>query len=119
GLWQSTCFELFICGVGGAYRELNFSPSSQWAAYEFERYREGRRDLSLESPPQISSDDEDLDGRWFLTSLDDRDAPPGARFGVSAVIEETDGTKSYWALAHPPGDRPDFHHPDCFAAILP
>ena len=38
--------------------------------------------------------------------------------GLSAVIEETDGTKSYWALRHPPGP-PDFHHPDCFALELP
>ena len=37
---------------------------------------------------------------------------------LSAVIEETDGAKSYWALAHPPGP-PDFHHPDCFALTLP
>jgi hypothetical protein len=45
-----------------------------------------------------------------LTSL-----PPlvGWRLGLSAVIEETSGHKSYWALAHPPG-RPDFHHSDCF-----
>jgi hypothetical protein len=38
--------------------------------------------------------------------------------GLSAVIEETDGHKSYWALRHPPG-KPDFHHPDCFALELP
>ena len=25
------------------------------------------------------------------------------RLGLSAVIEETNGRKSYWALAHPPG----------------
>ena len=36
------------------------------------------------------------------------------RMGLSMVIEELDGTKSYWALAHPPG-APDFHHPACFA----
>ena len=36
----------------------------------------------------------------------------------SAVIEETGGTKSYWALTHPPG-KPDFHHPTCFTATLP
>jgi len=39
------------------------------------------------------------------------------KLGLSAVIEEADGTKSFWALAHPPG-RPDFHHPDCFALTL-
>ena len=42
----------------------------------------------------------------------------GGRIGVSAVIEEVDGTKSYWALAHAPGP-PDFHNPACFAHHLP
>lgn len=37
---------------------------------------------------------------------------------ISAVIEEADGTKSYWALAHAPGP-PDFHNRDCFIATLP
>jgi len=36
------------------------------------------------------------------------------RLGLSAVIEDVTGGKSYWALAHPPGD-PDFHHSVCFA----
>ena len=41
---------------------------------------------------------------------------PHARLSLalSAVIEEEDGTISYWALKHPPG-KPDFHHPDAFA----
>jgi hypothetical protein len=37
--------------------------------------------------------------------------------GLSAVLEETNGRKSYWALAHPPG-KADFHHADCFALEL-
>jgi len=37
--------------------------------------------------------------------------------GLSAVIEEHDGTKSYWALDHG-GDQPDFHDPACFSARL-
>ncbi len=37
---------------------------------------------------------------------------------ISAVIEEADGTKSFWALSHPPG-KPDFHAPSCFALTLP
>lgn len=48
----------------------------------------------------------------FPTSPDE-----SVRVGLCAVIEETDGTKSYWALRHPPGP-PDFHHPDCFALTL-
>jgi hypothetical protein len=38
--------------------------------------------------------------------------------GLTAVLEQTDGTKSYWALAHPPG-KPDFHDPACFALEFP
>ena len=41
-----------------------------------------------------------------------------ARASLAAVIEEEDGAKSYWALAHPPG-KSDFHHTDCFVARLP
>jgi hypothetical protein len=50
----------------------------------------------------------------FLSSL-----PSNARWrlGLSAVIEETSGRRSYWALAHPPG-KADFHHSDCFAHEL-
>ncbi|MEY3786902.1 MAG: hypothetical protein RLZ75_1109, partial [Pseudomonadota bacterium] len=40
GLWQHTCFELFIAVEGEAnYHEFNFSPSGQWAAYAFSDYR--------------------------------------------------------------------------------
>jgi len=34
------------------------------------------------------------------------------------VIEEHDGVKSFWALAHS-ADKPDFHDPACFLATLP
>lgn len=37
------------------------------------------------------------------------------RLALCAVIEASDGSLSYWALAHP-ADRPDFHHPG--SAIL-
>ena len=33
------------------------------------------------------------------------------RVGLTAVIEDTLGGKTYWALAHPAG-APDFHSPD-------
>jgi hypothetical protein len=36
------------------------------------------------------------------------------RIGLAAVIEDTSGHKSYWALAHPPG-KADFPHSDSFA----
>ena len=35
------------------------------------------------------------------------------QLALTAVIELTDGSKSYWALKHP-GERPNFHHRDGF-----
>jgi hypothetical protein len=118
-LWRHTCFEAFVGpSVNAAYYEFNFAPSTQWAAYWFSGYRSGMRVATEISAPRIevqSSPERyalqaslESDG---LSSLP-RDAP--WRLGLSAVIEETSGRRSYWALAHPPG-KPDFHHSDCFA----
>ena len=52
-LWQTTCFELFVHDAGDVYREFNFSPSSQWAAYAFTSYRAGREALALDQPPTV------------------------------------------------------------------
>lgn len=117
-LWQQTCFEAFVrASSGDGYYEFNFSPSTQWAAYRFSGYRSGMC-VPAEVHP-FAIDVQPTSGRYALrTSLAlDRltGLPPAEswRLGLSAVIEEVNGQKSYWALAHPPG-RPDFHHTDCF-----
>lgn len=126
GLWRSTCFELFVRSPSGPeYREFNFAPACGWAAYAFADYRSGMSPLSLDRPPHVVDRCDanrargGPDGFEFRTDVD-RDSWPRdwAAAGLSAVIQETDGTKSYWALRHPPG-APDFHHPDCFALELP
>lgn len=119
-LWKATCFELFLRPPGAeSYLEFNFSPSSDWAAYRFDRYREGRRDLEVTFDPEIWVSAGD--GRYVSLDIDvdvsSAKSGPTA-MGLSAVIEEVDGTKSYWALAHAPGP-PDFHNPACFTATLP
>jgi hypothetical protein len=53
-----------------------------------------------------------------LGRLADLRADARWRLGLSAVIEDMAGGKSYWALAHPPG-KADFHHADSFARELP
>jgi hypothetical protein len=114
GLWRHTCFELFVKPEGGeGYFEFNFSPSTQWATYAFDGYRAGMRALDVEAPA-IERREDGVAVRVDLSGL------PGTvwRIGLAAVIEEADGTKSYWALAHPPG-KPDFHDPACFALELP
>lgn len=117
-LWRTTCFEMFIALDGDSYAELNFSPSSAWAAYHFDHYRTGMRELALPSPVIALATAHD---RLTMTASLPEDALPWDRtgeLGISAVVEEQGGGLSYWALAHPPG-KPDFHHRDCFALHLP
>ena len=99
---------------GPAYREFNFSPSGAWQAYAFRAYRAGGP-LYPAPAPTIRLDLEPAEFRLTAT-LPAGLLPPGRQLqlGLSAVIEASDGSLSYWALHHPPG-RPDFHHTDGFA----
>ncbi len=113
GLWQTTCFELFArMDDGDAYAEFNFSPSTQWAAYRFDTRRAGMRELAT-APPRVERADAGVRATFDLP-----DAGQALHLNLTAVIEEIDGTKSYWALAHPEG-APDFHDPACFVLQLP
>jgi hypothetical protein len=125
-LWRHTCFEAFVRhSRDGAYYEFNFAPSRQWAAYRFSGYRSGTCVASEIGAPRIAV--QASAERYILRASLDIDGmlssfPAGGgqgrattlHLGLSAVIEETGGRQSYWALAHPPG-KPDFHHSDCFA----
>jgi hypothetical protein len=116
-LWRHTCFEAFVRpSTGSAYYEFNFSPSTQWAAYQFSGYRSGMRVATEIAAPRI--DVRSTAGSYTLQAALELDGlSPPSRIGLSAVLEETNGRKSYWALAHPPG-KADFHHADCFALEL-
>lgn len=122
GLWRRTCFEAFV-GVmpGDGYYEFNFAPSTEWAAYRFTGYRSGMAAAAgIDTPAitvQSNPDRYILQVTLALDRLLDLPLVAPWRLGLSAVIEETGGRLSYWALAHPPG-KPDFHHADCFAQRL-
>ena len=117
-LWQTTCFELFVCRPEGSpYLEYNFSPSTEWALYRFTGYREGMAEEMVDRPIITCDFSERHFGLNANIVLPDRWQNSPLLLGLSAIVEESDGTKSYWALAHPPG-KPDFHHRDCFALQL-
>jgi hypothetical protein len=112
-LWRHTCFEAFVRpSPGPAYCEFNFSPSTQWAAYGFDSYRSGMRVAAEIGAPRIEVRSS-ADSYTLQAALELGELSLPWRIGLSAVLEETNGRKSYWALAHPPG-KPDFHHSDCF-----
>lgn len=115
-LWRSTCFEAFLRqDCGEAYREWNFAPSGDWATYDFTGYRDGMANAAVASPPYVRVEDNFT--WWALGATIAVSADAEWQLGLSAVLEEKDGTKSYWALAHP-AEKPDFHAPGCFAAKL-
>ena len=104
GLWRHTCFEVFVARKGSrVYREYNFSPSREWAAYEFSSYR--KRSGRKIGRPRWNGRVATIEARGCL------------QIGLSAVIEERSGALSYWALRHPPG-KPDFHDRRGFALEL-
>jgi hypothetical protein len=113
GLWQHTCFEAFIGGQGSrAYCEFNFSPSTEWAAYGFSGYRASMVPLEYTTPPTVAvSVTGDRIALEAVIPLEALLALPGdgtLLVGLAAVIEDTHGRLSYWALAHR-AERPDFH----------
>ncbi len=121
-LWLHTCFEAFIAVEGQpAYHEFNFAPSGEWAMLAFRAYRDRGPVASEMRPPQIAvratQTRLELDASVRLAELSAIHHHAPLRLGLSAVIEASDGTLSYWARYHPAG-KPDFHNADAFMLRL-
>jgi hypothetical protein len=115
-LWKTTCFELFAGFSKSSYREFNFSPSTRWASYDFSDYREGGGNAAVPTPPMIAVSHEGEDAICTV-SLPHALIDGATAIGLTAVIAETGGHPSYWALAHD-GPRPDFHKRSCFTLAI-
>ena len=125
-LWEHTCCEIFIAAKGRpGYHEFNLSPSGEWAVHAFERYRKG---APLSDPPDAeglapriavrnAAGRMELDAVVRLDRLSSLHLTASLSLALSAVVEDSEGLLSYWALTHPPG-RPDFHHAEAFALEL-
>jgi hypothetical protein len=120
-LWKHTCFEAFVAAARElqradgaplieAYRELNFAPSTEWAAYDFSGYRKGMTPVAM-APPDICVE-ATHDSLELTARLDPGTSGP-LKVSLTAVLEDDAGAITYWALRHAPG-RPDFHHPAGF-----
>lgn len=122
GLWQATCFELFL-GVENspAYFEFNASPGGDWAWYAFDAYRAGMsspRLTSFSEPKEIARLHEDarFETKWLIPTeaLAEKRI---SEMAFSSVLARS-GATSFWALRHP-GTEPDFHLRDAFTLSLP
>ena len=119
-LWEHTCFEAFVAPAsGGGYFELNFSPSTQWAAYAFDDYRHGMRDFALVQAPSIAVTATAVE--LSVTAAMELAAFPAApwpwRIGLAAVVKDRSGGRAYFALRHR-REEPDFHDLAGFTAWL-
>jgi hypothetical protein len=115
-LWQHTCCEIFIARKDQrSYHEFNLSPSGEWAAYAFARYRKGALldDPALDPRIAVNRGAHRLE-LCALVPVEDQGK---LLIGLAAVVEDKEGTLSYWALRHAAG-KPDFHHPQAFAMEL-
>lgn len=118
-LWRHTCAELFVAGLAqSGYYEFNFSPSTEWAAYQFDSYRAGMRPVESAAPAIKVWHDAHvlrLTAQCTLpTTLADATR---LQVGITMVLEDVHGGCSYWALKHP-SEKPDFHDRDSFVLEL-
>ena len=117
-LWRTTCFEMFLKPRNGEeYSEWNLSPSERWNAYDFTGYRDGMTERASTHEPnctmRVGSSFAIFDAAVPATSL----PQTSCAMGLTCVLEEEGGSKSFWSLAHTK-DQPDFHDAACFAAEL-
>jgi hypothetical protein len=119
GLWHSTCFEMFLRNMADdGYCEFNFSPSSLWAVYHFQNYRNGMLAVEMPSEPEIRLERHDAGfGLHVRVQLPAGLCEAALEANFTAVIETRDGMRSYWAIKHA-GEKPDFHDPGCFVVAL-
>lgn len=119
GLWEKTCFELFIKNEIDQYVEFNFSPSFEWNCFYFDKSGDALKELGKMQAPV--SDILFSEDHLLHFSVIKKDLFPDGFFdsvhslnvGITAVIKEKTGALSYWALSHE-DSRPNFHHFNSF-----
>ena len=120
-LWRWTCFEFFLARKGQPqYWEFNMSPSGDWNVYRMDAYRRVgfREETSIEHLPFEAQKEANtfvlnaVVDLGPLFQLDDL-----LEVAITAVIQTTNGTETYWALSHPVSHA-DFHWRESFILAL-
>ena len=123
GLWEHTCFELFLAAEGEEpYWEVNLAPNGDWNLYRLEGYRRGLAPVADREALPVVVHHGPKELRLTLTlQLPEELAADcrtrALRLGVTAVIEKAGGGLSFWALAHW-GAEADFHRREDFLLRL-
>lgn len=113
-LWQTTCFEIFWQTGPSSYREFNLSPSTRWACYDFDGFRQGMRDAPAQVEISIVSTASELK----LVAEISSELPLPSRVALNGIIKDAaDGQNRFWALNFADG-KPEFHSEVCRAVLL-
>ena len=121
GLWESTCFELFILNNQTlSYYEFNFSSEGHWNSFYFPKKKSPLK--QADSFQDIKIDvNLTIDIFRIKATLDLYSFMPNfwkeesMSFGLTTILE-SEGNLSYWALSHQ-DDEPNFHNFKTFEKI--
>lgn len=115
GLWNDTCFEMFLRPEGeNSYYEFNFSLKPAWNQYFFTSYRQPQ-------PPKPCNDFSlkklNWDGQNLKVELSGINFNKSCEVSLTAVLKEKTGAVHYMALRHA-GPEADFHHVESYILKL-
>ena len=123
GLWESTCFEMFIKNAHDEqYLEFNVTSEYNWNVFNFPhkgaRIKEFQGISNIGISGEITKDSFCLNYSIPLDKLPPKLWSTGnMKIGLSSVVETKEGDLSYWALSHP-DKKPNFHHQESFTYDL-
>lgn len=119
GLWNETCFEIFLKLDNGHYIEGNFNLSFNWNMFYFKSYRETPltewsaittnpiRDVLLSREKSLLILEFPTEVKNYLRE------EKIVAISLTAVLKTKDGETHYFAIKH--ADlTPNFHHPESF-----
>lgn len=119
GLWQTTCFEVFIKNQESEeYIEFNFSSEYDWNCFYFPNKKSRLKEYQKITNLSVNSVKENT--TFFIeSSVDLNKLPDGLwkknkmRIGPAAILESKTKELTYWACKHL--DKvPNFHNHDSF-----
>jgi len=108
GLWQQTCFEVFIQPSGvKKYFEINLTPQKAWNVFSFDDYRMPQPPRELPGAHLVSFNFKagELKATFKVPEADLRKI--NVSFCSVVVLKDTGVT--YWSVKHA-DTKPNFHH---------
>jgi len=119
GLWEEDVAELFIKSPSGEYQEINVAPSGAWWAMTLDEYRVRR--VSPIRPELRFISTTVAKEHWSVVVAFSRSSmevaiSPQALLHVSGMWYREE--PCFLSSRPPSGLDPDYHHPDCFEAVV-